>query len=153
MYQPSKYILTSGIGADVYQLVSFDKALSASKISDYNLVKVSSILPPQCLESDFITIPKGSVLFTAYSSISSCKYDTTISAAIAVGIPKSPYEIGVIMEFSGINSVDVSINNVKQMIYRSMKLRNIAIKEIKVASSEAVVREGFSTAVAALAMW
>ena len=122
-------------------------------LTDYNLVKVSSILPPHCKEENMITVKKGSILFTAYSSISSCK-SGIISAAVGVGIPQSIDEVGVIMEFSCMDYENVSVRQVKEMVQTSMELRKIEIQEIKIASAEAVVSDGvFSTAVAALAMW
>lgn len=153
MYCPSSYILVSGIGEDQFQLVSFDKALLCSKIADYNLVKVSSILPPGCKEENVVTVKKGSILFTAYASISSCK-SGIISAAVGVGIPQSIDEVGVIMEFSCMDREDISVSHVREMIQTSMRLRKINIQEIKTASAEAFVSDGvFSTAVAALGMW
>jgi len=92
MYCPSSYILVSGVGNDKFQLVSFDKALFASKIANYNLVKVSSILPPNCKEEYKITARQGSILFTAYASVSSCEQGI-LSAAVGGGIPQSTDEI------------------------------------------------------------
>ena len=153
MYYPSSYIMVSGIGEDQFQLVSFDKALFSSKIANYNLVKVSSILPPGCKEDNMINVKQGSILFTAYASISSCE-SGIISAAVGVGIPQSIDEIGVIMEFSCMDCENVSVHQVREMIQKSMELRKIKIQEIKIASAEAIVSDGiFSTVVAALGMW
>lgn len=153
MYCPSNYILVSGVGSDKFRLVSFDKALFASKIANYNLVKVSSILPPNCKEKYTITAKQGTILFTAYSSISSCEQGI-ISSSVGVGIPQSADEVGVIMEFSCRDNESVAVQHVREMVKNSMELRKIKIQEIKIASAEAIVSEGvYSTAVAALAMW
>lgn len=153
MYCPSNYILVSGVGRDKYQLVSFDKALFASKIANYNLVKVSSILPPNCIEEHVVTAKQGTILFTAYASISSHEKGV-ISAAVGVGIPQSSNEAGVIMEFSCSDHEDVAVHQVREMVKASMELRNTKIQEIKTASVEIVTSdEVFSTVVAALAMW
>ena len=153
MYCPSSYILVSGVGNDKFQLVSFDKALFASKIANYNLVKVSSILPPNCKEEYKITARQGSILFTAYASVSSCEQGI-LSAAVGVGIPQSTDEIGVIMEFSCRDSESVAIHQVREMVKNSMELRKIRIQEIRIASAEVIVSDGlYSTALAALAMW
>lgn len=153
MYCPSSYILVSGVGNDKFQLVSFDKALFASKIANYNLVKVSSILPPNCKEEYKITARQGSILFTAYASVSSCEQGI-LSAAVGVGIPQSRDEIGVIMEFSCRDSESVAIHQVREMVKNSMELRKIRIQEIRIASAEVIVSDGlYSTALAALAMW
>lgn len=153
MYCPSNYILVSGVGNDKFQLVSFDKALFASKIANYNLVKVSSILPPNCKEAHEVTVRQGTILFTAYASISSCEQGI-ISAAVGVGIPQATDKIGVIMEFSCRDCESVAIRQVREMVENSMELRKTKIQEIKIVSAEAIVSDGlYSTALAALAMW
>lgn len=153
MYTPKNYVITSGIGIDRFELVSFDKALYDSKLANYNLVRVSSILPPQCQEQHVVTDKQGAVLFTAYASISDNK-EGVISAAVGVGIPEDPTEVGVIMEYSCCNTEKVSIDIVSQMVRSAMRLRGHKIKEIKIASAEVPVSEGiYSSAVAALAMW
>lgn len=153
MYCPSNYILVSGSGIDQFELVSFDKALFSSKIANYNLVKVSSILPPTCKEALSITATQGSILFTAYASISSCEKGK-ISAAVGVGIPQKLDEVGVIMEYTCRDCEEVAVERVRKMVYKSMELRKSIIQEIKIASAEVSVSEGiFSTAIAALAMW
>ncbi len=153
MYCPSNYILVSGTGNDKFQLVSFDKALFASSIANYNLVKVSSILPPNCKEKYTVTAKQGTILFTAYASISSCEKGI-ISSAVGVGIPQSTDDAGVIMEFSCKDCENEAVYQVREMVKNSMELRKTKIQEIKVISAEAIVSDGaFSTAVAALAMW
>lgn len=153
MYCPSHYILVSGSGSDKFQLVSFDKALYASQIANYNLVRVSSILPSMCKEEFSITARQGSILFTAYASISSSKKGN-ISAAVGVGLSQQPDEVGVIMEYSCMDCEEVAVHRVKEMIQKSMKLRGSKIQEIKIVSTESSVSEGiFTTAIAALAMW
>lgn len=153
MYCPSNYILVSGAGVDQFELVSFDKALYSSEIANYNLVKVSSILPPSCKEALSITASQGSILFTAYATISSCEKGK-ISAAVGVGIPQNPDEVGVIMEYSCRDCEEVAVERVRKMVHKSMELRNSNIREIKIASKEVNVSDGvFSTAIAALAMW
>lgn len=153
MYRPRNYVIASGVGSDILQLVAFDKALSASRIADYNLVKVSSILPPNCNEHVAVTEEKGSILFTAYATTSS-NDNGIIAAAVGVGIPENSDNIGVIMEYSCFDSKDVAVNQVEEMVRKSMQSRGIRIKEIKTASAEATVTSGiYSVVVAALAMW
>ena len=42
---PTEYRLSSGTGTSPHELVAFDNALLSAGISNYNLLKVSSILP------------------------------------------------------------------------------------------------------------
>jgi arginine decarboxylase len=153
MILPKNYLLVSGIGVDVSQLVSFDKALFNAGIPNYNLVRVSSILPPYCSFSDKISAKVGSILFAAYSTKFQDKY-RTISSAVGVGIPKDPSNVGVIMEYSCDESVSISEKNVRTMVTNSMEFRNIDLAEIKISSVEAMGKEGvFTTVISALVMW
>lgn len=143
MYCPSNYILVSGVGNDKFQLVSFDKALFASKIANYNLVKVSSILPPNCKEAHEVTVRQGTILFTAYASISSCEQGI-ISAAVGVGIPQSTDKIGVIMEFSCRDCESMAIRQVREMVENSMELRKLKYKKLKLYLRRLLFQMGYT---------
>jgi len=45
---PKQLFLTKGMGKHKEKLTSFEMALRAAGIAQYNLVKVSSIFPPGC---------------------------------------------------------------------------------------------------------
>ena len=151
--KPTNYFITSGVGTSTFELVAFDKALLQSGISNYNLVKVSSILPPGCNEQKSVSIEEGSILHTAYSYVCSDKVGI-ISAAIAVAIPCSDNDVGVIMEYSCFKPKEYAEKRVVEMLKESMSERNIQIKDIKLAASETHVQTGtFSCVLAALAMW
>lgn len=96
-----KYIITKGKGNSKYDLNAFDNALLDSGIADYNLVKLSSILPANCQKVDSVDLPKGSFLHTAFSKYVENRPGMTISAAVAIGIPKDRSLSEVIMEASG----------------------------------------------------
>ena len=86
---PRYYALVSGIGKSKYPLVAFDDALLHAGISDYNLVKVSSILPPNCVfceRHEKIPLPKGSLVFAAYASLTLKEHE---SGSVAVGVATS----------------------------------------------------------------
>lgn len=151
--RPTNYLITSGTGEDYFELVSFDKALFQSRVANYNLVRVSSILPPGCNEKKEIDINEGSILYTAYSHICSNE-EGVISAAIAVAIPYAADNIGVIMEYSCFQPKEYAIEQVIRMVKESMKVRRIQIKEIKYTAAETFAHAGsFSSAFAAIAMW
>ena len=148
------YHLCASIGYGETELTSFDDALLNSKIANYNLVKVSSILPAYTSYSSVITIPEGDILYTAYAKQITCKKREKISAAIAVGIPSDPKNIGVIMEFSGNCSSDVAKKSISQMVVEAMGKRRYDIKEVLCEATEAIGDgKQFITVFAALAMW
>src|SRR3954467_3428574 len=50
MYVPKKLFFTKGVGTHREKLTSFELALRDAEIACYNLVRVSSISPPNCEE-------------------------------------------------------------------------------------------------------
>lgn len=150
----NSFHLCSSVGKGKSKLTSFDNALLVSGVANFNLVKISSILPPHLLQSDKVNLPEGSILYTAFANISTCEKDRVISAAIAVGIPNNPNDIGVIMEFADNCGVDDAKRIVSDMVIEAMNNRKIKIKEILCEASEGI-GDGleYVTAFAALAMW
>ena len=151
---PSKYFLVSG-ASDGYSLLNaFDGALLASGVGDTNLVRMSSILPPGCVELDPkpLPLPQGALVPVAYATISSDVPGTIISSAVAVGIPEDPALAGLIMEFSAKREKDYVEYQVKRMVTEGMKLRNRAIKEIKSVSATFEVKTIGAT-FAAVVLW
>lgn len=148
------FFITSGIGSGQTELNSFDSALFNSKVANYNLVRISSILPAAAKECTDIPLTEGTFLHTAFASLSTNNKQETISAAIAVGIPTDNTKIGVIMEFSDYCTKDVAKQKVSAMVNEAMKMRGLQIKEIKISAEEAV-SDGtyFVTAFAGLAIW
>ncbi len=129
---PQYYTIVSGKGEGNYALVAFDKALLDAGIGDYNLVKVSSILPPHCMYKDTIDLPKGSIIYTAYSSL--CISENQIgSTAVGIALSINPDENGVIFETSCSDKNAESI--VRNMCTDAMKNRERPIREIISSSS------------------
>ena len=48
MFIPTKAFLTKGVGRHREKLTSFEMALRDAHLANFNLVRVSSIFPPQC---------------------------------------------------------------------------------------------------------
>jgi len=151
---PSKYFLVSG-ASDGYSLLNaFDAALLASGVGDTNLVRMSSILPPGCVELNPKpqSLPQGALVPIAYATISSDVPGTIISSAVAVGIPEDSALAGLIMEFSAKREKEYVEYQVKRMVVEGMKLRNRAIKEIKSVSATFEVKTIGAT-FAAVVLW
>lgn len=153
-FLPEKFILRSSIGRSNHRLGAFDDALLEAGIGNYNLIKVSSILPPKCILRKEITLAKGALLPSAYASIFSSDIGTTISAAVAVGIPIDPSSNGVIMEYSAFTSENETEATVRTYVKQAMMARGLAIKEIISVSSEVTVASNeMYCAFATVSMW
>ncbi|MBQ7328371.1 MAG: arginine decarboxylase, pyruvoyl-dependent [Oscillospiraceae bacterium] len=151
---PKNFILRTSIGRNTHQLGAFDDALLKAGIGNYNLIKVSSILPPKCSPKNTITLAKGALLPSAYALIFSSDIGTTISAAVAVGIPVDTSSNGVIMEHSALGTKREAEEIVRTYVKQAMLSRNLAIKEIvSVATEVTVISNETYCAFATVSMW
>jgi len=155
MSYPNHFFITSGCGESRFKLVAFDEALRNAQIADYNLIKISSILPKKCQMATSKEFPvKGSGLLTAFGSISSNENGKQIASAVAVAIPEDIDEVGVIMEYSGYCSAKYAEGQVRLMATEAMKNRNRKIKEIRSTSTEGVSDgENFVAVISAICIW
>ena len=129
---PSRFVLGAGAGYGETELLAFDRALAAAGFSDYNLVRVSSIIPPGASLTEGIDLSPGSLLPIAYASLVSDEQGLVISAAIAAGIPVSPDDVGVIMEFSGPVPLDEAEDQARFMAEKALASRGSGVKDILV---------------------
>ena len=151
---PTKFFLVSGSSEGFSLLNAFDGALLASGVGDTNLVRMSSILPPGCQEikPPPVPLPQGALVPTAYASIYSDVPGETISAAVAIGIPKDSSRAGLIMEYSARAEEKAVLEQVKRMAEKGMEVRNRPIKEIMaISATHKVVTIG--AVFAAVVLW
>ena len=154
MTYPKKFKISSGTAAAKQKLVAFDKALIDAGISNYNLLRVSSILPIGCTQAERIDKLEGSTLLVAYGSYSSNIPGETIASAVGIGIPKGKNQIGVIMEFADVCNAAAAEKAVRQMVSDAMENHGIECKEIITSSTEAVVTAGeYTSIISSVALW
>ena len=154
MRYPEAYFISSGKGYSEHQLVAFDKALCDARIANYNLLKVSSILPAGATQSDEIGLREGSPLLTAYARIDSNSPGDQIATAVGVAIPCSNTNVGVIMEYSGHCTATEAEARIKAMCAEAMENHGISYKEILVSSVDAIVEDGnYLSLISAVAFW
>jgi len=149
----NRYTLVSSVGTGSTELNAFDNALCNAGVGNYNLIKVSSILPPMSNEEEGVGGVGGGILPIAYGSKTGHEKGTQIVAAVAVGIPQNPEEIGVIMEYSGSENEEQAEFHVKEMVREAMNNRNIIIKDIKCITSSCTVNSNFCCVFAGIALW
>ena len=99
---PKKVFFTSGVGRHAEYLESFEVALRDAGIEKYNLVKVSSILPPHCMivsrEEGLAELDPGQIVFCVLSRISSDEPSRLITASVGCAIPRDIGKHGYIAE-------------------------------------------------------
>jgi arginine decarboxylase len=102
MLLPKKIFFTRGIGRGETQLQSFENALRDADIAAYNLVSVSSILPPYAEIIDksegVKLLSYGQILFTVLARNSSNELNRMISSAIGFAVPVDRSKWGYLSE-------------------------------------------------------
>ncbi len=146
---PKKFKIVTGAAEASYKLTAFDHALMKAGISNVNLLRVSSILPPEAVQDQDMVLAPGSLAPTAYGSITCDRPGTIISAAVGIGF--SPDTFGVIMEFSGECGKDTARAEIEGMIKEAFELRGLTLKNMQVESVEHVVGK-IGAAVAAVVL-
>lgn len=147
---PKKFFLTAASAEGETALTAFDGALLKARVGNTNLLKVSSILPPDCQYAPDLQIPPGSLLPIAYGYITSSEQGEIISAAVGVGIKQGSF--GVIMEFSGTCSKKEAEERVTKMVQEAFHIRGLELDEVKVAATEHIV-DKIGCAFAAVPLW
>jgi len=149
----SKYLITKGTGVSTYSLNAFDNALLTSGIADYNLIKLSSILPANSERDSEVNLPKGSFLHAAFAYHCDDRVGIVISAAIAIAIPDDTTFPGVIMEASGEYEKETIEEIVEFMAKTAMDSRGISDYRIEKESISMTTETQISCVFAAVAIW
>ncbi|MGH7571618.1 MAG: pyruvoyl-dependent arginine decarboxylase [Gemmatimonadota bacterium] len=102
--------LTRGVGRHREKLASFELALRDAGIAEYNLVRVSSIFPPECkLIPRKEALPKllpGQVLYTVIAESATNEPNRLIAASIGMAIPRDRSRYGYLSEHHSYGETD-----------------------------------------------
>ncbi|MFQ6137219.1 MAG: pyruvoyl-dependent arginine decarboxylase [Candidatus Hydrothermarchaeales archaeon] len=99
---PKKFFLTKGIGKHKEKLPSFELALRDAGIAKFNLVNVSSIIPPNCelvpREVGLRQLNPGQIVHCVLSENSSNEPRRLIAASIGAAISANEDQYGYLSE-------------------------------------------------------
>ena len=127
---------TAGHAEGGTALNAFDNALLAAGIGNINLLKISSILPPEVPVVELPKIKPGALVPTAYAAITSETPGETVAAAVGYAVPDDPAKNGVIMEFHGVASRDEAERQILAMLDEAFRIRGETIAEQRVVAVE-----------------
>lgn len=145
--------LTHGSGTGGSPLNAFDNALRDGGIADFNLIKVSSIVPPgvpvmrlrhraQPISGEGLMVP------TIYVELTSDEVGAELAVAVGAGIPRS-VGAGIVFVASCEGSREQASSLVSEMVGEGMERKGTPAGKIHVASASTVVREPWTTVLAA----
>jgi arginine decarboxylase len=109
MFTPKKMFFTKGVGVHKDKLASFELSLRNAGIEKYNLVTVSSILPPSChftsKEKGEKMLHPGQIVFCVMARSETNEPNRLISAAIGVARPSDEKNYGYLSEHHAFGEV------------------------------------------------
>ncbi len=129
---PKKLFFTKGVGMHKEKLTSFEFALRSAGIEKCNLVKVSSILPPNCK-----IIPKsqgvnglkaGEITFCVLSENASNEPNRLIAASIGCAIPKDRSNYGYLSEHNSFGQTEIHSGEYAEDLAASMLASTLGIE-------------------------
>jgi len=126
--------VTAGCAEGGTTLNAFDNALLQAGIGNINLIKVSSIVPP---EVDVVTLPPikpGAIVPTAYAALTSETPGETIAAAVGYALPVDRAKAGVIMEYHGVADRAKADRAIRAMLTEAFAVRGEEIRELRVVA-------------------
>ncbi len=151
--KPERFFITAGLGTGHTDLTAFDAALLKAGVGNYNLLKVSSIVPADARQAERVSLPLGSLLPIAYGSTCTAEPGVRVTAAVSLALPTDG-EVGVIMEYSGNLPEEEARLLVRRMAVEALEIRGTRPQRILVRSASGITENGlWICAFAGVALW
>jgi arginine decarboxylase len=102
MFLPKNVFFTKGVGRHKEKLSSFEDALRNAGIEKFNLVRVSSILPPKAVvisrEKGLAMLEPGQIVFIVIAQAESNEPNRLMAASVGMANPIDPEHYGYLSE-------------------------------------------------------
>jgi arginine decarboxylase len=129
---PKKAFLTKGLGVHKDKLASFELALRAAKIEKYNLVTVSSILPPNCKivprAEGIMELSAGSIVHCVLARNETNEPHRLVASAIGNAIPVNENNYGYISEHHSFGEDEVKAGEYAEDLAATMLATTLGIE-------------------------
>ena len=108
---PKRIFLTKGVGKHREKLTSFEAALRDAGIAPFNIVRVSSILPPGAKilprSKGIQQLSPGEIIYAVMAESSANEPHRLIAASIGVAIPSDRSQYGYLSEYHSFGETEV----------------------------------------------
>jgi arginine decarboxylase len=147
---PNTAWASAGAAEGDTELNAFDNALLAARIGNFNLVRVSSVLPQGAtLLAEPLPITPGSLVPTVYAAHVSSSPGATIAAAVGIGVAEDAH--GMIYESHADSRLEAE-RAVRRMLEEGFARRRLRLNDVILCSVEHRV-DRIGCAVAAVILW
>lgn len=129
---PSRMFLTNGVGSHREELQSFELALRDAGIEKLNLVRVSSIFPPNCKmisrNEGLRELLPGMITYCVMSTLSSNEPHRLIAASIGCAVPADRRAYGYLSEHHAFGQTDEAAGEYAEDLAASMLASTLGIE-------------------------
>ncbi len=129
---PKKVFFTKGVGRHKHELQAFELALRNAGIEKCNLVKVSSIVPPNCKiitrEKGMNYLKPGQITYCVMSKNSTNEANRLIGASIGVATPKEKNSYGYISEHHSFGEVSKKVGDYAEDLAATMLATTLGLE-------------------------
>lgn len=132
MILPKRVFMTKGVGRHRDKLSSFEAALRDAGIERFNIVRVSSILPPGCKftpkSKGLQYLTSGEVIFCVISENSTNEPHRLISASVGVAVPKETNQYGYLSEYHSFGETDARAGDYAEDLAATMLATTLGVE-------------------------
>lgn len=129
---PSKIFFTKGVGIAKEQLMSFEMALRNAGIEKFNLVLVSSILPPGCQriakEKGLEYLKPGEIVYCVMARNATNEPNRLIAASIGCAVPAEENQYGYLSEHHPFGETDQKAGDFAEDLAATMLATTLGIE-------------------------
>jgi arginine decarboxylase len=131
-FVPKKLFFTHGVGHHREELRSFERALRDAEIEKYNLVHVSSILPPHCEiitpEEGIKHLDPGQIVFCVMARSSSNESHRLLASSIGCAVPADQDMYGYLSEHHTFGQTQEQAGDYAEDLAASMLATSMGLK-------------------------
>ena len=129
---PKRVFFTKGVGVHKEKLASFEEALRKAGIAHFNLVTVSSILPPHCKISQkapcLNDMQPGQIVFTVLARNATDEHRRLVSASIGLAQPKDKNRYGYLSEHHSFGETNEVVGDYSEDLAASMLASTLGVE-------------------------
>jgi arginine decarboxylase len=132
MMVPRKVFFTKGIGVHKDRLASFEAALRSAGIEMFNIVNVSSIFPPNCIEisreEGLKMLHPGEIVFTVMARSDTNEPNRLISSAVGLAVPEEKNHYGYLSEHHSFGETQLQAGEYAEDLAATMLATTLGIE-------------------------
>jgi len=129
---PKKLFFTKGVGWHKYKLRSYELALRDAGIEKFNLVQVSSILPPECKiihrPEGLKDLLPGAIVYCVMAQCTSDEPRRLIAASVGCAVPTDPNAYGYLSEHHGYGQTEKEAGDMAEDLAAAMLATTLGIE-------------------------